>query len=396
MDSEFDTTALDPSGLDPRQLGRRLQHARKSAGRSQQDAATFLEVARTTITAMEKGERRVQPAELIALAKLYGKPLNEILRSEEPDEAFSIQLRAALAPHEHVGSELEPVVADFQSLCEDYLELERITQTPLVRRYPPERSVPHGAVEAAAEDIAIEERQRLGLGDGPIGKLREILEHDAGARIFYLPMPSRVAAIFAFTDRLGACIAVNQKHPEERRRSSIGHEWAHFLTSRRQPEIEIDGRFLRVPAEERFANAFARSFLLPASGLTRRFNEIKRTREGHGVTVADLLTLAHFFFVSFESMTRRLEELRLVNSGTMDRLRQSRFAVREGQEALGLSSGGDVNDSMLPMRFVFLALQAFRDGLISEGRLSRFLRVDRLEARRVVAESEGTTRTDRT
>lgn len=377
--------AAEIAGRDPRQLGQWLQHARKAVGRSQQEVADFLGVARTTVTAMEKGERRLKPVELLRLGELYGRQLADLLRPDEPDEAFAVQLRAAIAPHDDVSADLTPAATEFQQLCEDYLELERITSSELRRRYPSEREVPRVDVERAAEDLAIEERQRLGLGDGPIANLREVLEQDVGARIFYIPMPSRVDAMFAYTEHLGPCIAVNAKHPEERRRTSIAHEWGHFLTARRQGDVEIRGRFERIPALERFANAFARSFLMPAAGLARRYNEMKRARGGTA-TVADLLTLSHYFNVSFETLTRRLEELRLITSGTMDRMRQSRFAVREGRALLGLAERASA-EAMLPMRYVYLAVQGYRDGLLSEGRLARFLRLDRIEARKVVQEA---------
>jgi Zn-dependent peptidase ImmA (M78 family)/DNA-binding XRE family transcriptional regulator len=383
-DSAIASSVAEIAGRDPRQMGKWLQHARKAAGRSQQEVADFLGVARTTVTAMEKGERRLQPAELLRMGHFYGRQLADLLRPDEPDEAFAIQLRAAIAPHEDVSSDLIPAATEFQQLSEDYLELERITSSERRRRYPPEREVPRADVERAAEDLAIEERQRLGLGDGPMSNLREVLEQDVGARIFCIPMPSRVDAMFAYTERLGPCIAVNAKHPEERRRTSIAHEWGHFLTARRQGDVEIRDRFERIPALERFANAFARSFLMPAAGLTRRYNETKRARGGTA-TVADLLTLSHYFNVSFETLTRRLEELRLITSGTMDRMRHSRFAVREGRAILGLAESVST-ESMLPIRYVHLAVQGYRDGLLSEGRLARFLRLDRVEARRVVQE----------
>ena len=371
----------------PAQLGKWLQHARKAAGRSQEEVAKLLGVARTTITAMEKGERRVKPEELMQLATLYGRQIADLLRSGEPDEAFAIQLRAAIAPHEDIGADLEPAALEFQSLCDDYLELERLTGSEIRRRYPPEREVPRHDVERAAEDMAVEERHRLGLGDGPVVNLRQMLETDMGARIFYLEMPSRVAAMFAFTDRLGPCIAVNVKHPEERRRMSTVHEWAHFLTARRQPNIEVPNRFERVPALERFANAFARSFLMPAAGLSRRFNEAKRARGGKAI-VADLMTLADYFLVSFSTLTRRLEELRLITSGTTERLQQQRFAVREARAILGFEAH-PANDAKLPARYVYLAVGAYRDSTLSEGRLARFLRVDRIEARQIVDQVGG-------
>ena len=102
----------------------------------------------------------------------------------------------------------------------------------------------------------------------------------------------------------------------------------HLLTARRRPEITLEARYERRPAGERFAEAFARAFLIPASGLRRRFLDLERQRS-HGVTQGDLYRLARFFGVSVEVMTHRLEELRLIPGGIWERLRKEGFRVHE-------------------------------------------------------------------
>jgi Zn-dependent peptidase ImmA (M78 family) len=188
-----------------------------------------------------------------------------------------------------------------------------------------------------------------------------------------------VAGMFAFAEPLGGCIAVNLRHPAERRRASLAHEFGHFLTARHRPEVTFLGRFERRPAGERFAEAFARAFLMPASGLRRRYLEIERERP-RGITHGDLCRLAHFYAVSVEAMTRRLEELRLIPTGTWDRLRQQGFRVREAQQLLGLESA-HADDEQFSSRYVALAVEAWQKGDLSEGQLARFLRTDRLGAR---------------
>ncbi|MBI4493421.1 MAG: ImmA/IrrE family metallo-endopeptidase [Chloroflexi bacterium] len=370
--------------IDPRALGRRLQQARKARGRTQQEAADLLGVARTTLTAIEQGGRRIQPPELARLAGFYGRSVGEFLRPGEPVEALAEQLRAALAPAASVEAELAPCTWELQRLCEDYLELEQLCGAPLLRQYPPPCQIQGIAPEAAAEDVASAERNRLGLGDGPLLNLRELLEHDVGLRIFHMDLPARVAAMFAYTEQLGGCIAVNGKHPEERRRLSLGHEYGHFLTRRYKPEIALLGRHLRQPELERFADTFARAFLMPAVGLSRRFNELRRSREGR-TTPADLCVLAHVYFVSVEALALRLEELRLLPTGTWDRLQPAGFRVREAQARLQLPQRPAV-DWPLPRRYLYLAAEAFERGDLSEGQFARLLRVDRLEARRLAAE----------
>lgn len=368
--------------LDPRALGRRLQEARKARGMTQQQAAEHLGVARTTITAIEKGERRVQPSELTRFAAYYGRSIGELVRPRERIEPFAVQLRATLASDVSTEEEIEPYVFEFERLCEDYLELERICGAPLARAYPPVYSIEQTSAESAAEDVATAERNRLGLGDGPLPNFRQVLDGDVGLRIFSMDLPSRISAMFAYTDELGGCIAVNAKHPEERRRNSMGHEYGHFLTKRYQPEVRVLKRYQRLPAQERFADAFARSFLMPASGLRRRFNELRRSRE-NGLKLADLCTLAHFYFVSVQGMILRLEELRLVPTGTWERIEAQGFRVREAQRILELPEHPS-DEELLPARYRYLAVTAYLHGDLSEGQLARFLRVNRLEARRIV------------
>lgn len=371
-----------PRSLDVRQLGLRLQDARKARGFTQQEVADHLGVARTTITAIEKGERRVQPPELIRLASLYGRSIGEFVRQGEPTAPLAVQLRASPSSHLIAEDQLAEARNEFQRLAGDYVWLEQCLDAPLPRRYPEQYLISGVTPERAAEDVALAERHRLGLGDGPLHKLREILESDVGLRVFYMDLPSQVAAMFAYTGQLGGCIAVNRKHPEERRRMSLAHDYGHFLTNRYQAEVSYVNGVQRLPEHERFAEAFARIFLMPASGLSRRFNEIKRGRGG-AITPADLCIIANLYFVSLQAVTLRLEDLGLLKPGTWARLHQAGFRVREAQAQLGLTPP-HVRDQVLPLRYLYLAVEAFQREELSEGQLAHLLRSDRLEARRLV------------
>jgi Zn-dependent peptidase ImmA (M78 family)/DNA-binding XRE family transcriptional regulator len=344
---------------------------------TQEQVAERLGVARTTVTAIEKGERRLQPDELIRLAELFAISVNELLRRRTAQAAFAVQLKASLGVDD--SPELDVAIAEFQSLCDDYLSLEELSSAPLALRYPSPYLTTGAPPEVLAEDIAEAERQRLNLGDGPIANLVDVLEQDVGLRLFVVVLPSKVAALFAYTDALGGCIAVNARHPAERQRLSIGHEYGHFLTSRLVPEVTVLKSYVRVPESERLADAFARAFLMPSGGLRRRFLHLQQSRGGH-VTPAELIRLARIYAVSVEAMSRRLEELRLLPSGTFDLLQQKGFQVREAQALLGIESRKPL-ELELPARYRHLAAEAFSKGLLSEGQLARILRMNRLEAR---------------
>lgn len=370
--------------IDPRVLGRRLQEGRKARGLTQQEVAAALSMARTTVTALEKGERRIRPDELVQMARLYARPVGDFVGPREPTADFSVQFRtaASAAKASQGQSELDRGIQEFQRLCEDYAYLEQLNEVPAPRAYPAEYSIEGVSPEEAAEDVATNERNRLGLGDGPILDLREILESDVGLRVFYVSLPSRVAGVLAYSEQLGGCIGINRGHPEERRRWSMAHEYGHFLTERYRPEISILAIYDRAPAPERFADSFARFFLMPGTGLRRRFNEISRLSGGK-ITAAEVCRVAHYYFMSVEAMTLRLEELRLLPSGTWERLRDRGFKVRQAQRQLGLLPR-DRADHPLPVRYQYLAVRAYQDGKLTEGQLARLLRLDRVRARRTV------------
>lgn len=367
--------------VDMKILGRELQQARTKKAMTQEDAAKIIDVARTTMIAIEQGNRRIRADELIKLSHAYGLAISDFVRPHPVLAMSQPQFRGPWLKSEADNALIEPYVEQLKQLARDYFELERITGTPLFRRYPPEYQIGKLRTSDAAESIASEERIRLGLGDGPIPLLRDILEQEVGLRIFYFPLPSKFSAIYLYDEQVGGCIAVNSKHPEERRRGSLVHDYAHFLTSREKSEVYIEeGYYQRKPESERLADDFAAYFLMPTSGVTRRFNALRSTKDN--VTVGDLCVLAYYWGVSLEAMVRRLEDLKLLPTGLWDRIRESGFKVREAQRQLGLNAL-PASDQKFALRYQQLAIEAFDLGLISEGMLARFLEIDRLEARRM-------------
>jgi len=302
--------------IDPKILGGRLQEARKACGFTQQAVADHLEMARTTLVAIEKGERRVTPDELIKLAAFYGRSVSELVSRQTVIEGFVPQFRAAWKDLFVEDPELEEGAVELQRLAEDYLELEKVCDMPLSKNYPPVYEISGASAEQIAEDVATAERNRLGIGDGPLSNLRERLENDVGLRIFYLPMASKIAGLFAYNDELGGCVGINSGHPRDRRHWSLAHEYGHFLTGRYQSEITFLSEKKRVSARERFADSFARHFLMPASGLNRRFTEMHRSSE-HGITLAHVCALADLYQVSVQALVLRLEELRRLKKERM-------------------------------------------------------------------------------
>jgi Zn-dependent peptidase ImmA (M78 family)/DNA-binding XRE family transcriptional regulator len=368
------------SGAGSGTLGARLRAAREARGLTQAQAAAEVRVSRPLLIAMEKGVREVQPDELVRLAGLYGKPVSELQRPTAPPVAIGARFRAALASTVETGN-LSELITRLEELADHYIDLLRRANAEPPGQYPPVRYIDHLDPAQAAEDLATEERNRLGIGDGPVPRLREILEVEVGLRVFVEPLPSRVAGLFVYVEPLGGCIALNAHHPSERRRWTLAHEYAHFLVSRDRAEVTLVAQRRQVPESERFADAFAASFLMPRSGLSRRYNELKRSSGGQ-VTAAALVQLAHAYQVSVQALTLRLEDLRLVRPGTWDRLSHHHFQPRAAARLLGLQAEEEHAAESLPFYYRVLATQLYADGEITEGQLARYLGTDIVGARR--------------
>lgn len=364
--------------IDPRVIGQRLSDARRARRLTQQQAAAALGVARTTITAMEQGVRRPRASELVTLARLYGRNIGDLVRPDKEHRApgFVVQLRNARGPSD---LEAEADIQRFEDLCRWYVELETLLGVPLVRHYPDPYDVSDTPPERAAEAVATSERNRLGLGDGPIGDIWGIIETDVGLRIFVMEMiNNRIAGMFVFNDEYGGCIAINARHPEERRRWSAAHEYGHFLTERFAGEITVLQGARRVPPGERFADAFARFFLMPTLGLVRRFDAMRRGKDGP-VTPVDVLQLSYLYKVSFEAMMWRLEELKLLPAGTLELLKSRKFKVSTVRRLVDLPAA-EPERTLLPHRYELLLAQAYARDLLSEGQLAQRMATDRVDA----------------
>ena len=372
---------------DPMKIGQRLQVERKARGLTQHDLANLLGVARTTVVAVEKGERALQSSEIAILSAAWKTSVSDLVRERPVVEPIAPQLRAA-APSKILSQADVDGVNDaaeaLRKLGESYLELETLVGRSLVQNYPSAYSLGIMPPLEAAADIAARERSRLGLGNAPVPHLRSILENEVGLRIFLLKLPSRLAGMFAFNIQLGGLIALNAAHPVERRLWTLAHEYWHFLCDRHRADVcALPGVApRRLNENERLADVFAAHFLMPEAGLKRRFYDLKASRNNE-LKTGDLLHLKRQYGVTFQALTFRLEELKLLRSGTWKSLSSSGFRVREAEAMVGISTQTE-REERLPLRYIELAIEAYERAEITEKQLANFLGCELVEARQVV------------
>ncbi len=369
--------------LTTQDVGNRLRIAREEVGITQADAAAGIDIARTTLIAIEKGQRRIRPDELQRLARLYATSVNALLRRESIYVDLVPRFRKLGTNTDEAADTAARLLA---YLARAEVELENLLGIKRTRNYPPERPLMPGDVRAQAENDAVELRLWLGLGQAPVRDLISLLELDLGVRVYVRRVDPHISGLFAYDEDLGACMLLNANHPPERRAQSGSHELGHLISTRRKAEI-LHTDEEKNSRQERYASAFGRAFLTPARTVMQRFREI--TAGASHLTRRHVILLAHAFGVSREAMVRRLEELDLTKSGTWDW-----FAANGGitdvqaRQVLGdltpLDMGEQDAHRPTTLRLNLLAAEAWRQDLLSEGQLARLLHLDRLSLREIL------------
>jgi Zn-dependent peptidase ImmA (M78 family)/transcriptional regulator with XRE-family HTH domain len=369
------------------QLGERLADARKRAKMTQAQVAEQLGFARTTLVAIEKGERRPSNAELVKLSQVLQIAVHDLLREGYVRTELSPRFRLGGGDRSAAG--VVEAVERLVDLGTRYVELERLhglrrTPAPLetLQTYRLDPSDERGFdSRLAGEDAARAVRGMLGLGDEPALALDDRLEAEAGLRIFYLDrLPSKLSAFLVWSDDIGACVAINAAHPVERQRWSLVHEFGHFLRDREAGDVLDDDMSPKAQGEV-FPEIFAKEFLLPAAAVQKRFAE--RCRAGK-FTPMDLSALARTFEVAFQAMAWRLEELRLLPPGSYEKIIRSRIRPQDLAKTQGPTPPRAAKG--LPERYMDLAVSAYDQEKLSESELAEYLRMDVASARGVYQE----------
>jgi Zn-dependent peptidase ImmA (M78 family) len=115
------------------------------------------------------------------------------------------------------------------------------------------------------EEIAEQERERLGLRDAPLPELADLCAAQ-GVPVFALTLPDELSLLFIAHASVERALVVNVTHDAVRQRLAIAHGYAHAVCEP-MGSIRVCTKGNANELIERRAAAFAAAFLLPASGV---------------------------------------------------------------------------------------------------------------------------------
>jgi len=344
-----------------------LRSAREAMALSVAEAAASLRVSGDELRGWESGISRPSIEQLWAMSELYARDVGYSLQTTPPPPRhISFRLAHARSLRD-LSAEARRALVQFQELCRAAAELEALLGLPRPRL---EKAPPSLAPDALAQ----RQRQRLGLGTGPIENLRGVLENE-GLQVFEVPAPQGEFAGFSwwYGDSV-PCVLVNARDPAGRRTFTLAHEYGHLL---RQDQASLCDPEARLP-EERFTNRFAACLLMPEHDLIAqcdRYHITPTTFSLDGVA-----RLARRYHVSVEAMARRLEEVGRVPRGGADALIRElstrrpyypRPAIPRWRRQVGHT-------------YADHAIRAYSQGLISLSRLAQYLGVNVSKAFEIV------------
>lgn len=297
-----------------RRIGLRLRLARERRGLTQEDAARVLELKnRQSVSQIEKGERRIRPAELARLAQWLEVPVTYFTDRFEPTQEIAFSFRATRDDPEQQAA-FEEQASRWLALFVELAKEQHAESRFLRRRLSLSERSSYEDAHAAAEEVGRE----LRLGEFPGTRLSEVLDGDLGIVLLHVDAPASISGAAANLDQLGV-IMVNRTDSPGRRNFDVAHELFHLLTWDRMPppRVEMLGlepgeegpglRKERRARREQLADNFASALLMPAGMVERRWREWADRSP-----VEAVVALARRFRVSPAAFAWRLHNLGLI------------------------------------------------------------------------------------
>ena len=388
--------------MKPPRLSDSLRFARKSRRLSQKIVADEIGVPRTAISQIENGNRKVSSHELSKLARLYRQSIQDLVNETPPHENVDpLVVLQQIEPDLQRESDVWVQVTECLSLCKEGSRLRH-----LMGIYPgsslPDYAATYpcslGEAVFQAENVAEQERRRIGLGNAPVADIAAVIAQQ-GIWVSSVKLPRDISGFFVVHSDIDKLISVNSTYTGSRKHFAFAHEYAHLLLDR-DKEVAVSTSNNSDELIECRANAFAAGLLMPRFGVVEMLQRLNkgyssrskrtvydvagsthidcqiRTPSGsQRIGYNDVATLAHHFGVSYQVAVLRLKSLRHVSTSESSKLLKQEKSAYEYLVELDMFDDLDGHeeqkrsDRSLRSEITNLAIEAYRREEVSRGRL---------------------------
>jgi Zn-dependent peptidase ImmA (M78 family) len=202
--------------------------------------------------------------------------------------------------------------------------------------------------------------------------LQKVMEQMLRTKLLFVELSDFGSAASTVHPEFGAAIVINSEEAPWRINFTLAHELFHIITwSTFNPsELEQDEALFR--EIERKADRFASSLLLPETAVRE---ELIARSTGQKLSFSDIVDVAREFGVSTQALLYRMANMQLIEWLKADELAKNDELMMIDRR-VRREAGCEVPSSQ---RFIQLAVKCLRKGLISRGKFSELLAIDRAD-----------------
>ena len=351
------------------ELAERLRKAREAAGLSIGEAAARLGFTNyQTLSNIEKGEREVRATELALFAKTYFCNLSNLLMGEDV-QAPAVHFLWRQAPSERKAE----VEASIKHRFEDYHLLEKLLGLaeegagPAISVSPADVRNYH-----QVDSLAARVSNLLNMGSRPALSLQKVMEQMLRTKILFVELSEFGSAASTVHPEFGAAIVVNSEEAPWRINFTLAHELFHIITWKTFDPADLEQNEALFKDIEKKAERFASTLLLPESAVREELNA--RIRE-QKLSFSDIVDVAREFGVSTQALLYRMANMHLLAWEKANDLAKNDELMMIDRRA---RRDADY-EAPTSQRFILLAVKCLRKGLISRGKFSELLNIDRAD-----------------
>ncbi len=347
-----------------KELAARLKQIRGSLNLKLTEAADKIGFpSYQTLSSIENGEREVKASELSKFSKAYYCSIEKLLGKTDTEATVSFIWRTA--PKER-KREIE---GEIFYHCEKYSMLENllnIKKRETFLKVSLDDINTNYKVEVLANNIS----NLLGLGRRPAFTLQKVLEQDYGIKVLCYPFIDG-SAVSTVNRSIGNIIVINSHEVPWRQNYDLAHELFHLITWDAVIENKMYINDEYSEEIEKRANLFASILLLPEQEVKKEI--LNRVDKDGNITNSDIVDVAIEFGISTQALIYRLANLKLIS------FEQASTVVKD-VELSTLSKQMRKQEKIekrLSDQFISLAIRCLRKGLISRGKFSELVDIDR-------------------
>ena len=372
------------------QIGTKLRAAREARGLSGETIAEAVGISRQLYNMYETEERQIPLTTLQRVAASLGRSVDELTASTLDVPVFSRPSFHFRTDSQEWDKHSRAQLLWLDSALRFYVELLAETDVkPCAALRSPFEASTKRAGRVEAERSARRVRDHLNLGLGTLPAVFDLTDRDV--MTFRLPLGTDLSTapsgLFFKDQSAGHCIVINADQTVGRQHFTFAHELAHayFHSHRTGGIVSMNGS---PEAKERFANDFAREFLMPAD-LVHAIVESRPDWSRDPIQAGVVLELQRIFQVSFIAMAVQLRRLSLIKPAQLAALgatSPNRLAAQLGlpSSTLDRPPAPLHRFEQIPSCYRWLVICAVEQGKVSLGEVAENLVVSTEDVRRLL------------